>query len=140
PTPRLAGAVLALAALWLIPGDVGEIIATAGIAILASAVAVDYVRLPHRRHLSDERSAKQVVGLGDPETIRYSIRSSWPWPIRVRMVDELPPSIDAGTPETSLSVPAREELVIDVSAVANTRGKFRLGAVAVRITTALGLV
>jgi uncharacterized protein (DUF58 family) len=140
PTPRLACVVLVASVAWLVPGRTGVLAAAAIIGVMAAAVALDYVRLPGAASVSAQRTAPPVVGLGDAETIRYMIRSTWAWPIRVRAVDELPPTIDAATPRDILAVEPRGELAIDVPATANERGKFALGAVALRIATPLGLV
>ncbi len=140
PTPRLALLVLALGVLWIVPGNLGVIAATVGVAAIVAACAIDYVRLPHRAYLDVTRTAPDVVGLGDASVFRYAVRSQWPWPIRVRVSDEIPSAIDAGAPPDAFRIGGRDELLLNLPAVANERGRVLLGAIALRITTPLGVL
>ncbi|HTE47417.1 MAG TPA: DUF58 domain-containing protein [Gemmatimonadaceae bacterium] len=140
PSQRLAALVLALAVLWFIPGRAGAIVATVGVLATVVAIAFDYIRLPHRADLSVDRVAPETVGLGDAETFEYTIGSTWPWPIVVRVTDEIPLSIDVGVPPAPFDIAARGELQLALPARADERGRFVLGAIALRVSTPLGLL
>ena len=140
PSPRLAIVVLAIGAAWLVPGDIGVIAAIVGAAAIAVALVVDYLRLPHRADVDVTRTAPDVAGLGDVNVIRYIVRSRWAWPIHVRLSDEIPSAIKVEALPEPLRIEGREERVLDRPAVAHERGRFVLGATAVRVETPLGLL
>jgi hypothetical protein len=87
PTRRLATLVFAAGALWLIPGRVGAVVAGTATFAIAVAVVFDYTRLPRARNIEIERSIPESIGLGDVVELRYTIRATWPWPVRVELFD-----------------------------------------------------
>jgi uncharacterized protein (DUF58 family) len=140
PTPHFAKVAFATALLWLVPGGTGFWLATAGLVGLAGAAVVDYARLPRRRSITVARTAAPVVGLGDDETLEYAVASNWPRAFRVLIRDAIPASIEADSPRDVLSIPGGETLTVNIPFVANERGRFQLGALALRATTGLGFV
>ena len=86
PTERLAIAVLAAGALWLVPGSIGHVAAIAATSILIGIVAVDYLRLPPSSRLVVVRDVPETLGLGDTGELTYTVRSGWPWASRVQLI------------------------------------------------------
>jgi uncharacterized protein (DUF58 family) len=140
PTRRLAELILLTSVLWLVPSIVGRVLALSAIGAVLVAVAVDYVRLPSRRAISVEREAPQNVGLGDATTFIYRVRSTWRWPIRVSLADDMPSGIDGRVPSDAFVLGARESREVDADVIGQQRGRFSLGDIAVAITTSLGLL
>lgn len=139
PSERTAGLVLALAILWLAP-RVGPAAATTGVALLLAAGIADYLRLPRRGDVSVRRDVPTTLGLGDDAEIRYTVSSSWPWPIRYELFDRWPSGV-AGqiVPEwRALGANAQETLAATARGI--TRGSYELGPVALRIRTPMGLL
>jgi uncharacterized protein (DUF58 family) len=140
PTPRLASLVLATAALWLVPGEVGRIFAAVATGAVAVVTLYDYFKLPRAKHVQVERVAPGTTGLGDPAELTYIVRSAWPWPVRARVFDVYPSAIDASAPQEPLSLEGRGELSITVPMKGLTRGRQSLGEVALRLSTPIGLL
>ncbi len=140
PTRRLAEVVLATSVLWLIPGTAGRIVALSALGIVLLATIVDYVRLPWRRAVSVERAAPETIGLGDAATLQYRIASTWRWPIRVALADDMPAGIDGRASSDTFELAALGSRTISVSATGQLRGRFPLGDVALGIKTPLGLL
>jgi uncharacterized protein (DUF58 family) len=140
PTRRLAELVLATAALWLVPGTPGRIVAASAIGVLLLAAIVDFVRLPPRRALTVGREAPETIGLGDSATLHYEIASTWRWAIRVAVSDDMPPGIDGRVTDDTIVLGARESRVISTAVIGQQRGRFSLGDIALAVTTPLGLL
>jgi uncharacterized protein (DUF58 family) len=139
PTPRLALVVLVLSGIWLTPG-VGGVAGVGALALIVVAVVVEYLRLPRRTAFDVERAAPSVAGLGDDVALRYTIRSRWMWPARVRVYDDLPAVFSGGASSDVLTFGALDEVVLDIPVVAQARGKFQLGRIALVVQTPLGLL
>jgi uncharacterized protein (DUF58 family) len=139
PTRRLAGAVLAAAAAWIVP-VVGARLAVALIAAIVVAVVVDYLRLPRRDAIAVERVAPDMLGLGDATDITYTIRSAWAWPARVTLYDRIPDGISGELGADQHDAPPLDERALALSVVGETRGRYVLGPIAMRIVTPLGLL
>jgi len=140
PTPRLAEVALAAGALWLVPGSIGRIVAASAIGVVLLAAIVDYVRLPSRRSVTVERQGPQTIGLGDAATLEYRVASTWRWPIRVALADDMPAGIDGHVSNDTFVLGARESRTIAATTMGQRRGRFPLGDVALEITTSLGLL
>jgi uncharacterized protein (DUF58 family) len=140
PTTRLAKIVLAAGALWLIPGRVGVAIAAMALVAVAALVVFDYMRLVDRRSVTLERTVPETIGLGDVVELEYVLRSSWPWPIHVQVFDEIPSGIAATMPDTPFVLGGRSDQRITIEAEGETRGRYRLGDVALRLLTRRGLL
>ena len=141
PTRRLAAIVLSSAVLWLLPGRAGIAAATLGLISIGAALVFDYVRLPNRSSVDIERTIPETIGLGDVAEIRYVIRSGWRWSVRAELFDEIPPGIAATIPAAPFELEGRgSENVVAVDAEGETRGSYRLGDVAIRVRTPVGLL
>jgi uncharacterized protein (DUF58 family) len=140
PTDRAAFAVLGLGVLWLIPGTIGRAAAIGAAVLLIAAVAFDYLRLPPARRIVVERRAPDTIGLGDTAEIEYSLRSQWPWPSRVELFDRLPPGLATTTQFEPARLAGGDEQTLTRPVTADSRGTQRLGDVALRCITPLGLL
>jgi uncharacterized protein (DUF58 family) len=140
PTRRLAEVVLLAGVLWLIPGTAGQDVAVAAAGIILLAVIGDYVRLPSRRSVSVERAGPESVGLGDAATLEYHVVSTWRWPLRIALADDMPAGIDGQVPNETLEFRARESRTIPATVTGQQRGRFPLGDIALAITTPVGLL
>ena len=81
PTRRLAALVALMGIAWIVPvagARLAEVLIVADVAL----VAIDYLRLPRRNSITIERTAPDMIGLGDAADITYTIRSAWTWPAR----------------------------------------------------------
>ncbi len=139
PTRRLASVVLVAGVAWMVP-FVGTPFALASIVAIAAAVAVDYLRLPRRSAITVERSAPEMLGLGDSADITYAIRSGWSWPARVRLFDRVPEGLSGELGDAEYDVPPLDQRDLASSVVGETRGRCALGPVAMRITTPLAFL
>ncbi|HEV8448104.1 MAG TPA: DUF58 domain-containing protein [Gemmatimonadaceae bacterium] len=139
PTRRLAGVVLAAAVAWIVP-VVGAKLALALIAAIAVAALADYLLLPRRYAIVVERGAPDMLGLGDAADITYTLRSSWAWSARATLYDRIPEGISGELGAGEHDVPPLDERSLALSVVGETRGRYALGPIAMRIVTPLGLL
>jgi uncharacterized protein (DUF58 family) len=136
----LAEVVVLTGALWLIPGAWGRIVASAAVGAVLLVVLADYVRLPSRRAVSVERAGPETIGLGDAATLEYHVTSTWRWPLRVVLADDLPAGIDGQVSNETFMFGARESRTIPATVTGQQRGRFPLGDIALAITTPLGML
>lgn len=139
PTVRLAVAVLVTSALWLIPGSAGRTVASVGIGLLLLAVAIDYILLPGRSHISAGRDVPPVLGLGDRQDVALDIESRWVQPVHATITHELPPTFIVD-PLPPIVIAPRSTLSVPMPFTPMRRGTMELGAVALRMHTRLGLL
>lgn len=139
PTVRVAVLALALSVLWLIPGNAGRIAGMAGVALVVALVAIDYVLLPGRSHITARREIPEIIGLGDRQEPRLEIESSWSQPFIATIAHELPASFVVDIPE-SVEIPSRAAIAVPMPFTPMRRGPAALGDVALRIRTRFGLV
>lgn len=140
PTGRLALVVAASAPVWMLPSRIG-----AGLAILVllgvlAAVLAELIISPGPGSLTVTRRLPATLGLGEHAEADYSVGSSWPRAVLVRVVDLLPAGLraDPGPPR---------ELRAERFGVATTatpfaavaRGRYELGTVALLVTGRFGL-
>ncbi|MDB4885528.1 MAG: hypothetical protein JWN79_966 [Gemmatimonadetes bacterium] len=142
PTRRLALALAASSALWLLSGQSwGYRVALAVSLAVVLAALVDLLLLPAAGDLVVTRDAPATIGVGDVEEAAYTIQSQWGRPVHVALFDELPAAlvVREGT-GGEVPLPARRavRLTFDVRGLA--RGEAALGQVALRVRTPLGLV
>jgi uncharacterized protein (DUF58 family) len=140
PTRRLATLVFAAGALWLIPGRVGAVLAGTATAAIGVALVVRLHEAPSAVETSDRTIDSESIGLGDVVELRYTMRTAWPWPVRVELFDDVPPGIGAEIPETPFVLAAETEQTIAVDAEGLTRGRYRFDDVALRVHTPVGLL
>src|SRR6185503_12951130 len=87
-----------------------------------------------------ERAAPDTIGLGDAADVVYTIRSDWAWPARVALHDRVPSGLSASTGNELHDLPPFGVRTLALSVTGETRGRYLLGPVALRVTTPLGLV
>ena len=140
PTRRLALAVAAAGALWLLPGRVGIYAGIAGLIIVLLLAIADWAMLPGRRGILIARDAPGSVGIGDQVNGAYTVRSAWARAVRVRVVDEMPSAVRGGVGAAAVRLPGRGTATLPFQVSGLVRGLASLGRVGVQATTALGLL
>jgi uncharacterized protein (DUF58 family) len=139
PTRRLAGVVLIAGVAWLLPA-IGVPLALALLAAVLVAVVADYLRLPRRESVTVERSAPDMLGLGDSADIAYKVRSAWGVRSRLTLYDRIPQGMSGEMGAAEHELPPFDERTFALSVVGETRGRYPLGPVAMRITTPMALL
>lgn len=139
PTRRFAALVAIASVAWIIP-TIGATLAVVLLAALIAAGALDYARLPRRSAVAVERVAPDTIGLGDTADIVYTIRSDWEWRARAVLHDRVPSGLTAALGAEPHDLPAFGVRSVARSVTGETRGRYPLGPVALRITTPLDLV
>jgi uncharacterized protein (DUF58 family) len=140
PLPRLAYVAAAMAVAWLLPApSAGPALATALI-ILTSALVADFVMLPTRASLALGRHFPARAGLGEKLEGSYSVMSTWRFPVRMVLNDELPPSFARETALAPFVLPAASRFDLPARVVPLSRGEHRLGRVALLSRSPLGLL
>ena len=96
PTRKLAVVVVLLSPLWLLTAFDAEwwIAAVAALGILAAAVITDALALPTAHDLSVVRNLPPTVGVGDSVEGEVLVTGRWDAPLRLRMYDQLPVSLE----------------------------------------------
>ena len=141
PTRRLAALVACAAPLWLLSARPwGLWFATIAAVALAVAAVVDGLLLPARADLEVLREMPASIGVGDRETLTYTIRSHWGRTLRVELFDELPVLVRRLGVLPAVNVAARGAVSIAADVDGRARGEAELGEVALRVRTTLGLV
>lgn len=140
PTRRLALAALAMVGVrLLLPDDLpgglwGPNLILAVVALGDLALAVDPRRLPVGRDLPDQ------VALGATSRAALVVRNPTGRATRLRVADELAPSLRADTRRWSVRVPARSEVRAETRIRPGRRGRFEPDAVTLRASGPLGLM
>lgn len=138
PTKRLAAVVLVVGLIWFVPAAAA--VAALMLGALLALLILDYVRLPGRSGVSLERSAPESIGLGDRETMRYTITSTWRWTAIARIHDGLPPTIAHESGDARFRLRSNETVTLDVPIIGEARGRFALGTVAMELESPVGLL
>ena len=144
PTRRLAYAVVLLAPLWLLSVfDWGTLFAAGALGIGLIAAIADALALPAARDLSVERELSPTIGVGDTAEGEVRVTSAWDAPLRLRMYDQLPVSLDqpAGRAHDERSIPRGGGTALFPFTVrGRVRGRWPLGPVVLRAVGPLGLI
>jgi uncharacterized protein (DUF58 family) len=140
PTPRLAYAVAGVGLLWLLPGRLGVYAGFAGLAALTLLVLADWAMLPGKRGVTVDRDVARSVGIGDRVDGAYTVRSTSPRALRVRLVDEMPAAVRGGAGDTQVQLPARGTARVPFELTGMVRGLAALGRVGTQASTSLGLL
>jgi uncharacterized protein (DUF58 family) len=142
PTQRLA-VVAAVASLvvWLLPGEKiagvwWVLAANAGLLVLA---AVDAMLGPSPNRLVVDRLLPAGMTLGGEADLTWTVRNTTGRSARIRLSDELAPSLRASTREAGGRLPGRGTLQATVKLRPARRGRFRPRRVVVRVEGPLGL-
>jgi uncharacterized protein (DUF58 family) len=139
PTRRLGVVVAVTAFLWLVPGTAGRIAIATAIAATLIAVGVDFVLLPGRRHVRARRSVPESLGLGDREDMVLELESHWRRPFHAAITHEMPPTLVVEDPQP-ITLSAGGVMQVPMPFTPMKRGRVRLGDVALRVTSTLGLL
>ena len=141
PEPRLAFLIALLSLVWLLPGSAGRIAGWTVLGLVAIVAIADAIALPTDVDLTVERTMPTSIGIGDRATGEYVVYSRWGLPLRARLADDLPVAVGGSSGgETELILPARGSSRLTTQLTGMTRGRFALGAVALRVRTRLGLM
>lgn len=142
PTRRAAIlAVVVAAGLLVFPGD--DVPVIAGVAVITllivALVLVDGSIGTSPRRLVLERRHPPVLEVGREGTLAWTVRSEARRRLRIRVADELAPSLHAATPRFTAVVPAGDAYRISTTIRPSRRGRFSLDRLTVRIDGPLGL-
>jgi len=136
PTRRLAAVALALAAAALVVGDALWVLDAA---LVAAAVA-DWALAVRPGDVDVERDAPAVVVLGGAGELTWRLRNRASRRVRVRVADELAPSLGAGHRRVTVDLPARGVATVRTALRPTRRGRYAPSEVVVRTEGPLGLV
>ena len=144
PTRRLAYGVVLLAPLWLLSVfGWGAAVAIVALGIGLVAVIADALALPAARDIAIDRELSPTVGVGDSADGEVRVTSQWDAPVRLRMYDQLPASLEqpAGRAHDVRLIPRGGGTVTFPFTVrGRVRGRWALGPVVLRAVGPLGLV
>lgn len=139
PTPRLAAAAALVAvAVLVLPGDPLRWLLLLDGALLAVA-AIDWWAAPRPAALAVERELPGVIGLDGTGEVRWRVRNPTSRRARLRLADDLPPSLRATTRRVALDVPAGGSAVAAAALNPSRRGRFALRQVVLRVDGPLRL-
>jgi uncharacterized protein (DUF58 family) len=143
-TRKLAYLVVLLAPVWLLTAfDWGWVAGVIVSGLVVVAVIADALALPAARDVTIERELPPTVGVGD--TVEGEVRATavWDTPVRLRMYDQLPVSLDqpAERAHDVRTIPrGGGTAVFPFSVRGRVRGRWPLGMVVLRALGPLGLV
>lgn len=140
PTRRMATLVAGGALLWLIPGATGRIAAATALLAIFVMAAADYVLLPSPSDLVVERAIPDPMGLGDRYEILYTVRSTGAHAAIARLYDAAPDGIASEMAGDPVALLPGRPMELRVPAVGERRGRYRFGAVALRLETSRRLL
>ena len=103
------------------------------------AVTLDWLRAPSPRRLTVERALPGVVPLDGEAEVTWSVRNPVRRTLRVRLADELVPSLRPGNRRAVLRVPPLGRATARTTIKPSRRGLFTPQGVTVRVTGPLGL-
>lgn len=140
PTRRLAWIAAGLGVLWLLPGRLGIYAGFGGIIALILLVLLDWALLPGRRAIVIAREAPGTVGIGDRVDGTYTVRSAWPRPLHLEVVDEMPGAVRGGIGDVDVDLPGYGTATLPFELSGMVRGLATLGRVGMQATTRLGVL
>jgi len=133
PLSRLAWVVAAGAlVVLLLPGDALVVLAAVNALILIAA-GVDAVRAPSPARVGVQRDLPPVVGLDTRARVSWRVTSPSRRPLRVRLADELAPSLRAESRRAALVVPAKGAATASTQIRPARRGRFTPTELTVRV-------
>lgn len=140
PTGRLA-ALVACGAAVVVLAPAGPLPTVAAVnAVILAVAAVDWVRTPRPAVLSVRRDLPGVVPLDGDATVTWTVTNPTGRPVRVRLADELAPSLRPTSRRAELAVPASGQAAATTRLSPSRRGRFAPATVTVRVEGPLGLV
>ncbi|MEX0659867.1 MAG: DUF58 domain-containing protein [Egibacteraceae bacterium] len=140
PTWRLAALAAVLAVVVAIaPFGARTSLLAVNVALVAAA-AVDWARAPRPARLEVGRDLPGVVALDGAVDVRWSVANPTGRPVRVRLADQLAPSLRAEARTARLTVPARGRGQEATRLHPSRRGRFTPTTLTVRVEGPWGLV
>jgi uncharacterized protein (DUF58 family) len=139
PTRRLAAlAALTSIAVWAAPGDswLWLLAVNGGLLVLA---VVDAALGPRPRQLGVDRNLPSAITLGGEAELTWTVRNRSGRRGRVRLADELAPSLRPSTREGGGRLPPHGQLQVTVRLRPARRGRFHPRRLVVRVSGPLGL-
>lgn len=140
PTPRLALALVVLAAAVLVLPRYGESVAAWGLFGLIVATIVDWGLASAPRRISVSRSVPGSVTLGAQATLVWKASSRSRFRTRLRLADQLSDSLVPATRQVYLSLPPRGSREVRSTIEPQRRGRFLLERISIRTEGPLALV
>lgn len=133
PTARLAAAAALGAAVVLLAsgGSLYGLAAVNGVLVLAAVV--DWARTPRPTTLEVVRDLPGVIGLDQPDEVVWRVRNPSARTLRVRLADQLGPSLRPGTRRVGLTVPAMGRGVARTTLTPARRGRFAISELTLRV-------
>jgi uncharacterized protein (DUF58 family) len=140
PTGRLAlvaaiASVVVLA--WPAAAPIG-LLAVNGVLVVVALV--DRLLIPSLDDVDIQRALPSVLPLGEVGAIAWTVTNRGPRALRLRLADELAPSLQAGTRRVRMSVPGRGKTTARTSIQPSRRGRFEPSELVLRLEGPLGLV
>lgn len=140
PTWRLAALAAVLAVVVLIaPFGARTSLLAVNVALVAAA-AVDWARAPRPARLEVRRDLPGVVALDGAVDVWWSVANPTGRAVRVRLADQLAPSLRADARTARLTVPARGRAQAAARLHPSRRGRFTPATLTVRVDGPWGLV
>ena len=141
PTRRFALLLGCSAPLWLLSAwPAGTAIAAAALLAVLIAKIVDSAMLPQSTDIDVRRTLDASVGVGDVAVGSYEITSHWRRALYVTLHDALPArSLSGAMPYDERALAPRGAERIPIAVTGAMRGQARLGDIALRVRTPLGL-
>ncbi|MFL5563238.1 MAG: DUF58 domain-containing protein [Gemmatimonadaceae bacterium] len=143
-TRKLAYAVVLLSPVWLLTVfDWGWLAGVATLGALVVAITADALALPAARDVVIARELPPTVGVGDAAEGEVRATAAWDAPVRLRMYDQLPVSLDqpANRVHDLRTIPrGGGSAVFPFTVRGRVRGRWPLGMVVLRAVGPLGLV
>ena len=137
-TARLAWCAAAAALVVVIAPDPGIALVLANVVLLVLALA-DWALTPSPRRVEVTRELPGVLALDGAGEVAWSVRNPTGRPIRVRLADELSPSLRATSRRHTLRVPPRARVTARTRISPSRRGRFTVEGLTLRVAGPLGL-
>lgn len=140
PTARLAiVTAVASVAMFAAPGDALSRILIVNGLVLAIGV-IDWLAAPRAGAFSIARDMPGVIVLGSTGTVTWRVTNQRSSAFRIRVADELAPSLRAGSRRFAGVVPGKGTLTVSTNLRPSRRGHFRPSELAWRTEGRLGLL
>ena len=138
PTLRLALIAAAAALVVAVVPDPGAALVLVNAALLVVFVA-DWLLAPAARRLAVTRELPGVVSLDSTGEVAWAVRNPLRRRVRVRLADDLVPSLRPASRRATLTVPARGRARAATQFTPSRRGLFTPQTVTLRVSGPLGL-
>jgi uncharacterized protein (DUF58 family) len=107
--------------------------------VLIVLTVVDALLLYRRGELDARREMEERLSNGDENHVRVTVTSSYPFPIRAQVIDELPVQLQIRDQAFEIEIAAGASSPIDYSVRPVTRGEYAFGVINVLASTPIGL-